>query len=139
MNGRRSVIDELNCCFSDTYKNQTVFTFIPGHRAAILGIPNQIDRMKAEKQQKKQTKKRKTRSLEELKKMLIAQLNNFPSKAGFNLPNDVISELNIVDVVQEKQDDGSFIVNCGFSCPFCNKTTKVTFKKYWWASNATCR
>lgn len=57
MNGRRSVIDELNCCFSDTYKNQTVFTFIPGHRAAILGIPNQIDRMKAEKQQKKTDEK----------------------------------------------------------------------------------
>lgn len=136
MNNHRNILNQLNCCFSDIYKSQTDFSFMPGHRAAILAIPAQIDKMHSQGK-KKVVRKRKTRTTEELQKMLIAQLNSYPSKIGFNLPNGVISELNIVNVVWEKQDDDSLTMDCGFSCPFCDKVTKVTFKNFWWSSNAT--
>lgn len=132
----RNIVNELNCCFSDTYKAQDDFRFIPGHRSAILAIPAQIEKIKAQGK-KKVERKRKPRTIEGLKKMLIAQLNSYPSKIGFNLPNGVISDLNIVNVAYEQQSDDCFVVDCGFSCPFCDKVTKVTFKKFWWSTNAT--
>lgn len=38
----RYVIDGLNCCHSETYRNQNIFQFIPGHRAFILAIPEKL-------------------------------------------------------------------------------------------------
>lgn len=34
----RSVIDELDCCHSEKYKNQTTFRFLPGHRSILLNL-----------------------------------------------------------------------------------------------------
>lgn len=134
VNNNRDLLHQMTCCFMDVYKTQDVFKFIPGHRAAILGIPHQIEEMKSAP---KLARKRKERSLDELQNMLIAQLNRYPSKIGFDLPNGVISERNIVDLKWKKQADNSMTVDCGFSCPFCNKVTKVNFTNYWQSSNAT--
>lgn len=105
-----------------------------GHKVTILGIPRQIEEMKGQTKKQKPGKKPKARSLDSLQKMLIAQLSGYPSKIGFDLPSGVISDRNIVDIQYQAND--STIVNCGFSCPFCNKVIKITFKRYWWASNA---
>lgn len=68
--------------------------------------------------------------------MLIVQLNRYPSKIGADIP-DIISERNILDVKCKKNDDGSLAIECGFSCPLCDKVTKVIYSGYWQASNAT--
>lgn len=137
INKNRNTLDELECCFSELYKKQDVFEFIPGHRMAILDIPRQIDQMQSKKMERSLGRNRKKRSVAELQKMLIAQLNGYSSKAGYKLPEDVISELNIVNVQSDEQSDGSLIVKCDFTCPFCTKHIKVSFKNFWWASNAT--
>lgn len=36
----RCVIDELNCCHSETYKKQKIFKFLPGHRAILMSLPS---------------------------------------------------------------------------------------------------
>lgn len=36
----RSTINDLNCCYSQQYQNQSNFKFLPGHRAAILSLPH---------------------------------------------------------------------------------------------------
>lgn len=127
-------LSELSCCFSDFYKNQDAFSFMPGHKAAILGIPRRIEEIES---QKSRTRKRKLRTLDDLQAMLIAQLNAYPAKIGFVLPEPIVTERNLVNVNCEKQADDSLVVDCGFSCPFCAKVSNVKFKKYWWTSNAT--
>lgn len=42
----RDVIDKLDCCNADTYKKQTTFKFLPGHRRFILNMPTEIKKMK---------------------------------------------------------------------------------------------
>lgn len=32
----RSIIDELNCCHSEKYRNQRTFKFLPGHRSLLM-------------------------------------------------------------------------------------------------------
>lgn len=39
-----SVIDKLDCCHSDKYKNKKQFKFLPGHRSILLTIPNHAQR-----------------------------------------------------------------------------------------------
>lgn len=34
------IIKSLNCCYSETYGAQSEFHFLPGHKAAILALPN---------------------------------------------------------------------------------------------------
>lgn len=42
----RKLINSLECCNAETYKKQTVFRFLPGHRNFILRLPAEIERMK---------------------------------------------------------------------------------------------
>lgn len=135
-NENRHLINNLECCFSAVYKAQDIFKFLPGRKAIILDIPRQIKDMSEQKKKQKPGRKPKERSLDTLLMMLISQLSMYPSKVGFNLPNGIISERNIVFTEYEQQDDNAIVVHCGFSCPFCKKVTKITFKNYWWVSNA---
>lgn len=127
----RNIIDRLGCCSSDIYKTQTEFSLLPGHKAVLLKIPQQIIEMKGQKRPKKMKPREST---DELKKKLIRQLNEYPKKAGFNLHAscEIISEGNIVD--EEVLED---TIKCKFSCSFCTKKIPVIYNKYWWTSNAT--
>lgn len=40
-----SVINELNCCHSQEYKNQTQFRLLPGHRTLLSILPRKINEM----------------------------------------------------------------------------------------------
>lgn len=125
VNQNRSILDDLRCCFTEIYRNQETFSFVLGHKAIILSIPEQI---KAVLAKSKKTRSRKPKSLEQLQKLLINQLNNYPSKIGFTIPNGSISELNIKNMQSEKTDDGATIIQCEFSCPFCTKSIPVKYK-----------
>lgn len=45
-NNLRDVIDSLDCSNAETYKRQTSFKFLPGHRRFILNLPTDIEKMK---------------------------------------------------------------------------------------------
>lgn len=38
----QALLGELDCCHSKTYKNQTTFRLLPGHRALLLDLPNHM-------------------------------------------------------------------------------------------------
>lgn len=128
----RQVLTNLNCCHSDVYKNQSKFQFLPGHRAAILGIRNQVIAMKESRS--RGSKSKQTKSDDELKEMLVKSLDMYVTKKG--LPEQTISENNIVGF-EEKLVNGNKIYKCGFSCLFCSKVIPTLYKTYWMTSNAT--
>lgn len=39
----RCIIDNLDCCHSDKYKNQKTFKFLPGHRSILMSLPQKIE------------------------------------------------------------------------------------------------
>lgn len=53
----RGLIDQLICCNSETYQNQTVFKFLPAHRNFLLGLSAKIKLMKQSVRSKKRVKK----------------------------------------------------------------------------------
>lgn len=137
INANRQLLTQLKCCYSDEYKNQTQFHFLPGHRATILGIRSQINKMKENQIEKKRTrvsKPKQVRSPEELKEKLIKSLDAASVKMGF--PAKLISERNIVDF-NGKLVNGEQIYKCGFSCVFCSRIVPITYKTYWQTTNAT--
>lgn len=138
INANRHVLNELDCCYSEVYKNQPQFQFLPGHRSTVLGIKNQITKMKEGRTQKRGApggaKSKRIKSAEELKEMLIDSLDAFSQKLGF--PKDLITNNNIVDF-HEQLVNGQTIYKCGFSCVFCSKVTPIQYKGYWQTSNAT--
>lgn len=42
VNGYRNVIQELDCCFQDFYKNQDKFQFLPGHSSFIMTMSKHV-------------------------------------------------------------------------------------------------
>lgn len=134
INENRQVLSDLNCCFSDDYKNQSQFHFLPGHRATILGIKNQVIAMKESRSRGSKSKSKPIKTGDELKEMLIKSLDMYATKKG--LPANTISESNIVGF-EEKLVDGNKIYRCGFSCLFCSKVIPTLYKTYWMTSNAT--
>lgn len=106
INNNRSLLTTLKCCYSDVYRNQTVFSFLPGHRATILNIKSTISRLKeAEKNEivlnaseeppKKKMRLKKVQDDNVPKKQLTASLSSYPAKKlGFDLGAGVIPERN---------------------------------------------
>lgn len=39
------MLQDLDCCYSTTYKNQRTFRFLPGHRSMILNFPKLVKSM----------------------------------------------------------------------------------------------
>lgn len=41
----QTILNELNCCHSQKYRNQQQFKFLPGHRAILLSLPGKIPKI----------------------------------------------------------------------------------------------
>lgn len=46
----RFIVDDFDCCNSETYQNQKVFRLLPGHRKLILNLKNHLQEMKTSEQ-----------------------------------------------------------------------------------------
>lgn len=138
VNQNRYIIEDLTCCSSEIYKSQNEFQFLLGHKATIIAIPEQIAKMKENRENKKQKQKtnKKPKSEDELKRKLIHILSLYPERAGIKLPDSTISDKNIIDFKSESQNDVN-VLKCNFSCPFCGKIIAVMHKVHWMTSNAT--
>lgn len=155
LNTHRNFINKLKCCYSDCYKQQEVFAFLPGHKSVIMEIPDHLKVMEAAKLDRKRQGKRAKNTSEKtiskkidgvsdmvLKKQLISVLMTSLMKCaetkepGLRLPANTISESNIHDFKRDEDEKG-FYCNCTFSCPFCSKKYSLRYRNYWMSSNAT--
>lgn len=137
INQNRSLLESLNCCNMDIYKNQTEFAFLPGHKTIILEIPTQISRMKeSQSGANKKPLKSTNKSENELKQELVKSLSNYYAKLSLPSPTVVISFRSINDFICDEQNEKK-IYKCNFSCPFCSKVVPITYKNFWMTSNAT--
>lgn len=138
VNSNIHLVKDLKCCYSKDYKTQTKFEFLPGHKATILGIKDQIAQMKANgmctQKKTKRTTQPKHQSEQELKTVLVRSLDMYAQKQG--LPAGIITLRNIVNFKSEKLDNET-VYKCGMSCVFCSKVSAVSYKGYWMKSNAT--
>lgn len=134
-------VNQLNCCYSEYYKQLESFAFLPGHKVTLLGIPTRIAQIKPEIKQKKPKKQasaasKKTVSNEDLISNLINNLMQYSGKAGFQFPDGTITDLNIQDFIRGTNED-NFVCKCKFSCPFCTKIVPLQYKQFWMTSNVT--
>lgn len=137
LTSNKQFVNELKCCQSEWYKELEHFQFLPGHKAIILALPEKIKEMTTEKSKSKLCLNQNNSAQdEELKTHLIKNLIAFSGKAGFQLPQQAISEANIHEF-ERGSDDNVFVAKCRFSCPFCSKNYSVIYKKNWQSSNVT--
>lgn len=144
INSEPGLINNLKCCYSDVYKDQEVFQFLPGHKATILGMKTQIQQLKAhwtenpEEANKSKTSLKRNRVLDrtadEVKSILIESLRAFLKK--HKVPEQIITARNIVNFKEEAEGDRK-TYRCEFSCLFCSKRIAVLYKKFWMNSNVT--
>lgn len=134
INENRELTSNLKCCYGEIYKKQTEFHFLPGHKATILGIKNQIAQLKESSGWKERQRASKHKSEDQLKTALVVSLDAYASKCG--LPKNIISAVNIIEF-HHITEAGQDVYKCGFSCLFCDKVISVKYKTYWMTSNAT--
>lgn len=135
INKNRDLIESSTCCYNEDYKKQEKFSFLPGHRATILGIPQKIKNLQQARQSVPKQKK-KAVCEGELKKMLIQKLTEYTKKQNISLNCGVISERNLHSFTEDTKIDQK-VYKCLFACPFCSKKISVLYKEYWLASNIT--
>lgn len=143
INENPDLVTNLKCCYSETYQNQTTFSFLPGHKATILGIGQQVARMKEQHTtvklmpNKPKPKVKKIQSATHIKSMLIEKLIAYPGKHGVKLLAGVISEGNIMDFEATSKDGEVNGAQCVFSCPLCVKFIPTSYTTHWKSSNVT--
>lgn len=143
----KTPIQKLECCCSSEYKQLEKFQFLPGHKTIIISIPDELKEMNEIKRSKKMANMVTKHSLsdEELKENLIKTLatawTTALKEAEIELPQNIItSENNLYDFKRFPEGESKIhgkICECLFSCPFCSKTFKMTYKAWWWSSKAT--
>lgn len=133
-------VAKFDCCHHEHYKELNPFVFLPGHKAIIMAIPNQIEQIKCVEKPKTKcvptSLKPNLQSDEELKDKLIVNLMKYSGKAGYQFPDDVITEVNLHNFIRGSTDD-NFVCKCQFSCPFCSKMFQLVYKSFWMSSNVT--
>lgn len=104
INENRELVTDTKCCYSDMYKKQEIFSFLPGHKATILGIAEQVKRFKEHLEtvpQHKASKPKKIQSEAQLKTALVNRLAAYSTKLDFTLPTGSISVRNIHNFKEE--------------------------------------
>lgn len=131
---REEVIAGLDCCYAQTYKNQSRFRFLPGHKTCILSMPNQIKSMDATKKKKSKPmlEFKKLLTPAELKKILLTSLNRSVVKLG--VEKDAYDEIHLGDV-QSIVIDNDFTSKCTVQCFMCNIAINALYKGSWSTSN----
>lgn len=134
LTGNKQIVNALECCFSDEYRSLDEFHFIPGHKAIILSLRDDIKEMRELNVAKKRAKKQMIPD-DVMFEHLLAKFKAVPAKAGFKKAENIISEKNITEF--ERVDEGEIDYRCRFRCPVCPKTFSLIYKKFWQSSNAT--
>lgn len=121
----------------EEYKEIKPFEFLPGHRALIFGIKEQILSLEESKKSKLKVKDKNVPNVSpnenELKTNLISQLDNFAS--NISVVNDWSESIKSFEM--ETNDDETH-VKCSVKCPICETIRIVRYdKKYWKLSNIT--
>lgn len=145
-NESKEYVAHLDCCFHAHYKQLDKFEFLPGHQSIILGIPEQIIKMKSvhvEKPKKKSNELsaaslilKKSQSDKQLKSSLIDNLMKYSGKVGYKFPDGLLSEDNLKKFERGSVED-NFVCKCHFSCPFCSRILPAIYKHFWMSSNIT--
>lgn len=133
----RKLLDNLKCCFAKEYQEQAEFEFLPGHKNILLNIPGQISEMKSTVKNNTSSKSKPAEICNqtpkqmipdsEVKRRLVKNLFGFAVKIGFELPEDSISESNILFFARGSEED-EFLYKCKFSCPLCEKSSHFNIK-----------
>lgn len=157
---KKDIINTLNCCFDEYYRQLEKFKFLPGHRSLILALPAEIKRFREHtmKPNMEHTMLHAQRSnehdlpddvpmeetvgkekymekyMKKLIKSLMGAIRKIVSPVGYVLPNDLISEANIHDFICMSSSK----YKCRVTCPFCPKSISIIYEKnYWQTSNVT--
>lgn len=136
----RDWINELKCCNSEYYKQLSSFRFLPGHKATILDIPDQIQQMCGAVGGLKSLtvghSSKNQRSNEEIIQGLVSNMLKYTEKINFPLTDDIISLNNVNDFERGSEFD-DFAYKCRFACPFCDRVFPLKYKTFWMSSNLT--
>lgn len=144
----RDLIDSLECCNADTYKNQAVFKFLPAHRNLLLGLPAKIQIMKGvhpnrrvlrpnqnppvEIRDENQQDENENDISDQLHKDLQQKLSEFGAKHGMESVENM-PLANITNVVFRFGENVTG--ECRIKCPYCENSYKVKYDKNWKLSN----
>lgn len=122
----RKAADEL-----DEYKDIRPFKFLPGHKALIYGIGNELNESQARKKPKINNKKSNVvLSEKEVQMSLLFQMSAFTKKLG--LIADWSSA--ITDSNYSATESAPFCT-CTVLCPICHSSFVVRYDKHWKNSN----
>lgn len=121
----------------EIYKSKHPFSFLPGHRALIIGIGKEIVKLQQEKKGKTIKSKSHSGSVsdaslneDDLKISLINQISTYAFEVGFNFSwSDSIEKFNVT------KTNTSTFAQSSVACPLCQKTNKIRFEKKWLVSN----
>lgn len=140
VNNHREILNNLNCCYSDKYKDMVHFEFLPGHRTMISNIPSLLN-IQA-KNPWKNHKKKQTKSEVQVTEQLLNLLQRTLVKAAQennrgNVDAPMISEGNLYDFRQDDTSENETIYKCRFICPYCDETFALSYRKFWISSKVT--
>lgn len=122
----RGIIDSI-----DVYKYIKPFTFLPGHKALILGIKSEIQNLQDAKKPKVTTFCKPQLSESDLKVSLVNQLSAFTSKNGLDIDDWSKSVYNITLTSSEHSTHAL----CSIKCPVCAAKSTIRYDSYWKVSN----
>lgn len=129
VNNNRSLLSTMKCCYSEFYRKQQTFGFLPGHKAVILSISQHVQQMKSQNVPKR-SKPKSLQSEDKLKSMLIDGVYKSLERKGAVFPKGAFSERNIAEFNTVVENDKN-VHKCKFSCPFCAKNWCVRYKAWW--------
>lgn len=135
VNTHRELLQDLDCCFSETYGNMIRFEFMPGHIAIINSIPALISTMNGKPKKKKSEQFVKNQLINLLRKTLsvAAKIHNRTNVDVWMINDENLYEFELNG--DETTSDSEY--KCRFMCPYCDKTFGLTYNRFWRSSKVT--
>lgn len=132
INGNEHILMELRCCQCQTYRYQSKFSFLPGHRCIILNLPIFAAKIPIDAktiETKKSRKVVKFVNQSKLKENLINKLVTYVQTIGLGCEETLKSQS------YEITDCGAAMYQCAINCPICKRKYSATYKHFWKLSN----
>lgn len=125
---------EKECCHEQTYRAQTKFKFLPGHKCFLLLIPSIIEKIKVGKEEsnKRLSEFKKIQTPAELKNLLLKKLNQNLMKS--NADSVVFNESHVTEL-KTIISNNALTAKCVISCVQCSATCVVSYNGSWTTSN----